>query len=250
MITFKRALHVIATLVLAVGFSALPGWTTAAPQSAKAKKSRAAKTADDTQRADKLDINTATKDELDALPGVGAANAQKIIDGRPYRAKSDLVRKNVISSSTYNKIKDQITAHRVSADKSGGSAAAAGGASAGSKESDKASGSSAVSSDREAPASTATKKSKRSRSSETANQPEAASDQSSTSSGGTSGSGQTEAAQPQTPPQKGMVWVNLPTGVYHREGDRWYGKTKNGKFMSEADAVKAGYRPAKNGPKE
>lgn len=44
-----------------------------------------------------------------------------------------------------------------------------------------------------------------------------------------------------------MVWVNLNTGVYHREGDRWYGKTKKGKFMSEADAQKAGFRPAKEG---
>jgi hypothetical protein len=53
------------------------------------------------------------------------------------------------------------------------------------------------------------------------------------------------AATPQRPPQAGMVWVNLDTKVYHREGHRWYGKTKNGKFMSEADAVKAGYRLSK-----
>jgi len=44
----------------------------------------------------------------------------------------------------------------------------------------------------------------------------------------------------------GMVWVNLDSGVYHYEGSRYYGKTKNGKYMSEADAVKAGYHPAKN----
>jgi hypothetical protein len=43
-----------------------------------------------------------------------------------------------------------------------------------------------------------------------------------------------------------MVWVNLDSGVYHREGSQWYGKTKNGKYMPEADAIKAGYRPAKN----
>jgi len=55
------------------------------------------------------------------------------------------------------------------------------------------------------------------------------------------------AAQGQTPPVKGMVWVNTGTGVYHFEGDRWYGKTKQGKFMSEADAIKAGYRAAKSG---
>jgi hypothetical protein len=39
------------------------------------------------------------------------------------------------------------------------------------------------------------------------------------------------------------VWVNLDSGVYHK-GGRWYGKTKNGKFMSEADAKKAGYKAA------
>ena len=49
----------------------------------------------------------------------------------------------------------------------------------------------------------------------------------------------------QQPPAPGMVWVNLETKVFHREGDRYYGKTKNGKFMTEADAVKAGYREAK-----
>jgi hypothetical protein len=41
----------------------------------------------------------------------------------------------------------------------------------------------------------------------------------------------------------GAVWVNLDSGVYHK-GGRWYGKTKSGKFMSEADAKKAGYREA------
>ncbi|HJY87256.1 MAG TPA: hypothetical protein VKE24_10510 [Candidatus Acidoferrales bacterium] len=48
-------------------------------------------------------------------------------------------------------------------------------------------------------------------------------------------------------PGSGMVWVNTTTGVYHREGDRWYGKTKKGKYMAEADAIKAGYREAKEG---
>jgi DNA uptake protein ComE-like DNA-binding protein len=47
-------------------------------------------------------------------------------------------------------------------------------------------------------------------------------------------------------PGPGMVWVNLDSGVYHYEGSRYYGKTKSGKYISEADAVKAGYHPAKN----
>jgi DNA uptake protein ComE-like DNA-binding protein len=49
----------------------------------------------------------------------------------------------------------------------------------------------------------------------------------------------------QQPPVKGMVWVNTSTKVYHKEGDRYYGKTKQGKFMTEEDAIKAGYRAAK-----
>ena len=42
----------------------------------------------------------------------------------------------------------------------------------------------------------------------------------------------------------GKVWVNLDSGVYHKSG-RWYGKTKNGKFMSEDEAKQAGYRESK-----
>lgn len=60
----------------------------------------------------------------------------------------------------------------------------------------------------------------------------------------------TAPATAQEPPVKGMVWVNLDTKVFHREGDRYYGKTKNGKFMTEADAIKAGYREAKTGGKK
>ncbi len=51
--------------------------------------------------------------------------------------------------------------------------------------------------------------------------------------------------QAQTPPVKGMVWVNTESKIYHKEGDRWYGKTKQGKFMTEADAIKEGNREAK-----
>jgi hypothetical protein len=62
------------------------------------------------------------------------------------------------------------------------------------------------------------------------------------------GSGPTEARQA---PAKGMVWVNTATKVYHYEGDQWYGKTKEGKFMTEQDAIKAGYRASKEGaPKQ
>jgi len=55
------------------------------------------------------------------------------------------------------------------------------------------------------------------------------------------------SATAKRPPEKGagMVWVNTATGVYHKPGTRWYGKTKKGKYMLEADAIKAGYKAAK-----
>ena len=55
----------------------------------------------------------------------------------------------------------------------------------------------------------------------------------------------TKTADVQKPPQAGMVWGNTKSKVYHKEGDQWYGKGKNGKWMTEADAKKDGYHEAK-----
>ena len=70
---------------------------------------KANKTAEASQ-SELVDINSATKEQLDALPGIGDKYAQKIIDGRPYKSKRDLVTKKVIPQATYSKIKDKVIA--------------------------------------------------------------------------------------------------------------------------------------------
>ena len=82
--------------------------------------------------------------------------------------------------------------------------------------------------------------------------PAAAADKPKTPSAGkSSDTAKSSTTEARVPPEKGMVWVNTSSKVYHREGDRWYGKTKEGKFMTETDAIKAGYHASKEGaPKE
>ena len=63
-------------------------------------------------KAELLDINSATADELKALKGIGDAYSAKIIAGRPYKGKDELVQKNIVPEKTYAEIKDKIIARQ------------------------------------------------------------------------------------------------------------------------------------------
>jgi DNA uptake protein ComE-like DNA-binding protein len=65
-------------------------------------------------KAELLDINSATAEQLDALPGIGKAYSAKIIAGRPYKGKDELVQKNIVPQKTYDGIKDKIIARQKS----------------------------------------------------------------------------------------------------------------------------------------
>jgi DNA uptake protein ComE-like DNA-binding protein len=96
---------VFAVFVLIFGVSAAVSGRQSATPAAKTKTAATAPVS-----SALLDINSASKEQLDALPGIGAVYSQKIIDGRPYKMKTDLINKKIIPQATYDKIKDKIIA--------------------------------------------------------------------------------------------------------------------------------------------
>ena len=91
-----------------IGYS--PDWS----QTAEITKQPTTETQKAPSKTKPLDINTASIDDLKALPGIGDAYAQKIVDSRPYQKKDQLVSRKIVPQATYDKVKDRIIAMQAS----------------------------------------------------------------------------------------------------------------------------------------
>jgi competence protein ComEA len=95
----RNLLRAIAVAVALLFTAPAVSWAQAAPAASKKK-------------TEKLDLNTASEQQLKELPGIGDAYAKKIVAGRPYKAKDELWEKKIIPKATYEKIRDRVIAHQ------------------------------------------------------------------------------------------------------------------------------------------
>ena len=113
--SFLRALAVLSCLAAAPAFAQSPAPaapTKPVPTAPTAPTKPTAPVAGPPNAAKGVlvDLNSATAAELDALPGIGAARADAIVKGRPYKGKDELVQKKILSKSVYDGIKDKVIA--------------------------------------------------------------------------------------------------------------------------------------------
>jgi competence protein ComEA len=110
----RKSVQVFAVLCVFSLFAAAAHAQVAASGSTATKKSTtsAANAGTKTKKSALVDINAASKDELAALAGIGDAYSQKIIDGRPYTTKRDILTRKIVPQATYDQVKDKIIAHR------------------------------------------------------------------------------------------------------------------------------------------
>ena len=244
----RAALHLVAVITLLAALGAL------APRDAAAakKKSSSHKTESTTHHAAaKVDINTATETDLEDLPGIGTVLAQKIISGRPYKSVADLKHAG-IPANVVAGLKGHVMASRVTTGEPRARATTASRPRTRSEAKEKPTATAA-----EKPAAKPAPKAaasgqrtffgipiggpaKKEEANPAARSEGSAESKSEARSGSASSMEEPHAAL--QPPEKGMVWVNTDTKVYHVEGDRWYGATKHGKWMWEDQAVREGFR--------